>query len=250
MQVSGRRIGSWAFALAFGCTLLQAVAAQAQSLTLHYQERPPYSYTQPDGAVAGLVAAPAAQALAQAQLPFAWARTPSQRQLALIQEGEGLHCGIGWFRNAERASRGKFSKALYRDRPFEALARADSPLRPGLTAAQAMALAGDSLLVKEGYSYGAQFDRLILLQQPAPLSTSVEPAQMLRMLLAGRAGWMIVAPEEARQLRQEAGPAAAGLRAVALADMAQGETRHLYCNRAVPDVWVQRIDQALVALAR
>lgn len=250
MQVSRRRIGSWAFAAALGCTPLLTVPARAQSLTLHYQERPPYSYTQPDGAVVGLVATPAAQALAQAQLPFAWARTPSQRQLALIQEGEGQHCGVGWFRNPERAALGKFSKPLYRDRPFAALARADSPLRPGLTAAQAMALAGDSLLVKEGYSYGGQFDRLIQAQQPPPARTSAETAQMLRMLLAGRAGWMIVSPEEARQLRLEAGAAAAGLRELPLADIAPGEWRYLYCNRAVPDAWLQRIDQALVAQAR
>lgn len=227
--------------------LLWALAsgAAAQSLTLHYQERAPYSATQPDGSVAGLVATPAAQALAQAAVDYVWARTPSQRQLALIQDGRGLHCGVGWFSNAERAARGKFSKPLYRDRPFAALARDDSPLRPGLRGVEALALAGDSLLVKEGYSYGVQLDRLIAAQAPAPQKTSAEAAQMLRMLLAGRAGWMLVTPEEAQALRQEAGPAAAGLRVVTFTDIAAGEARHLYCNRAVPDAWLARIDQAL-----
>ena len=73
---------------------------------------------------------------------------------------------------------------------------------------------------------------------------------MLRMLLAGRAGWMIVTPEEAQVLRQEAGAAAAGLRMVAFTDISAGETRHLYCNRAVPDAWLARIDQALAAQLR
>jgi polar amino acid transport system substrate-binding protein len=222
-----------------------AFGAQAQGLTLHYQERAPYSATQPDGAVVGLVATPAAQALSQAAVAFEWARTPSQRQLALIQEGEGLHCGIGWFRNVERATRGKFSKPLYRDRAFAALARGDSPLRTGLSGAEAMALAGESLLVKEGYSYGPQLDRLIAAHLPPPLKTSAETPQMLRMLVAGRAGWMIVAPEEAQALRRDAGPAAAGLRTVAFSDILAGQTRHLYCNRAVPDAWLARIDQAL-----
>jgi hypothetical protein len=97
--------------------------AGAQGLTLHYQERAPYSTALSDGTVAGLTATPAAQALQQAGLRFAWVRTPSQRQLALIQEGDGLHCGLGWLRNAERSAKGKFSQALYRDRPFGALAR-------------------------------------------------------------------------------------------------------------------------------
>lgn len=233
-----------------GALLSLGLGAQAQSLTLHYQERAPYSTTQPDGSVAGLVATPAARALTQASLTFVWARTPSQRQLALIQEGEGLHCGVGWFRNAERAALGKFSKPLYRDQPFGALARGDSPLRPGLRGAEAMALAGHALLVKEGYSYGAHFDRLIAAQRPPPQATSAETAQMLRMLLAGRAGWMIVSPEEAQVLRQDVGLAAASLRGVAFQDAPTGETRHLYCNRAVPDEWLARIDQALAAVAR
>jgi polar amino acid transport system substrate-binding protein len=242
-----RRIASVALR---GALLGLCLGARAQGLTLHYQERAPYSVTQADGSVAGLVATPAAQALAQAGVPFVWARTPSQRQLALIQEGQGLHCGVGWFRNAERAALGKFSKPLYRDQPFGALARADSPVRSGMRGADAVATAGDLLLVKEGYSYGAQLDRLIATRMPPPQKTSAETSQMIRMLLAGRAGWMIVTPEEAQVLRQDAGAAAAALRSVAFSDTAGGESRHLYCNRAVPDAWLARIDQALAPPAR
>jgi polar amino acid transport system substrate-binding protein len=250
MQQSRGRAGPLASAVARWALLGLCFGAQAQGLTLHYQERAPYSTPQADGSVAGLAATPAAQALTQAGVAFVWARTPSQRQLALIQEGEGLHCGIGWFRNAERAALGKFSKPLYRDRPFGALARGDSPLRAGLRGAEAMALAGDALLVKEGYSYGPQFDRLIAMHTPPPTKTSAETQQMLRMLLAGRAGWMIVSPEEAQVLRQEASAAATALRTVAFTDISAGETRHLYCNRAVPDAWLARIDLALASQAR
>ena len=45
--------------------------------------------------------------------------------------------------------------------------------------------------------------------------------------------------------RDPADPAAAGLRVVTFTDIAAGEARHLYCNRAVPDAWLARIDQAL-----
>ena len=37
---------------------------------------------------------------------------------------------------------------------------------------------------------------------------------------------------------------------VAFADMPAGETRHLYCNRAVPEAWLARFDQALAAQPR
>ena len=72
---------------------------------------------------------------------------------------------------------------------------------------------------------------------------------MARMLMAGRASWMIVGAEEAEALSQVPG-AATALRAVAFADMPPGETRHLYCNRAVPDAWLARFDQALAAQPR
>jgi polar amino acid transport system substrate-binding protein len=250
MKLSCGRAACLAFAVSRWALLGVCFGAQAQALTLHYQERAPYSVTQADGTVSGLVATPAARAMAQAAVAFVWARTPGQRQLALIQEGQGLHCGVGWFRNPERAALGKFSKALYRDQPFGALVRDDGRLHAGMRGAEALALAGDTLLVKEGYSYGPQLDRLIARRTPPPVKTSAETAQMLRMLLAGRVGWIIVAPEEARVLLQEAGAAGAGLRSVAFTDISAGETRHLYCNRAVPDAWLARIDQALAAQER
>jgi hypothetical protein len=224
-----------------------AVGAQAQGLTLHYQERAPYSVSTADGGAAGLVATPAAQALQAAGIAFVWARTPSQRQLALIQEGSGLHCGVGWFQNPERAALGKFSRPLYRDQPLGALARADSRVRPGLRVEQALALPGEALLVKEGYSYGPEIDRLLAAREPAPARTAAETAQMLRMLLGGRASWMFAAPEEAGVLLAEAGADAGALRRVGFAGAPPGQSRHLYCSRAVPDGWIARIDQALAA---
>lgn len=245
MELLRGRAGQVACAVARAALLGLSCSAGAQTLVLHYQERAPYSSTQADGSVSGLTATTAAQALQRAGVAFAWARTPGQRQLALIQEGEGLHCGLGWFRNAERAALGKFSKPLYRDRPFVALTRADSRLQSGMRGEDAMAAPGEVLLIKEGWSYGPQLDPLIARRAVPPLKTSAETAQMVRMLLAGRATWMIAATEEVQVLRMEAGASGATLRAVSFADLPGGETRHLYCNRAVPDTWLARIDQAL-----
>ncbi len=216
--------------------------ASADTLRLHYQERPPYSATQADGRVSGLVADPAGRALAQAGIAFTWVRTPAQRQLALIQaEAPGLDCGIGWFRTDERAEQGRFSAPLYRDRPLAALVRDPAWRAPGASAAALLADPALRLLVKEGYSYGPRLDALIAAAPRPPLSTSVEPLQMARMLASGRADWTPVAPEEAEVLRVP------GLRLVPLSDEPQGQARHLYCSRAVPAAWMARIDAALGA---
>ena len=220
--------------------LVCAFAAHAQTLTLHYQERPPYSTGDAQLGATGLVATPAAAALQAAGIAFRWQLTPSQRQLALVQGGQGLHCGVGWFRNPERAARGRFSAPLYRDRPFVALTRQGAGIGDGPFPVTAL-LRDEQLrlLVKEGYSYGAHVDRLLEARREAPMRTSVDPRQMAVMLQAGRADWMIVAPEEADALRLP------GLKLVSLSDMPEGPTRHLYCSSDVPPDWIERIDRAL-----
>jgi polar amino acid transport system substrate-binding protein len=227
-----------------GCSGLAAAQEPVSTINLHYQERPPYSSRQGDGAVTGLVANPAAAALAAAGVPFRWVLTPSQRQLALVQSGAGLHCGLGWFRNDERAARGLFSAPLYRDRPFAALVREGAALGAGTRAADLLADARLRLLVKDGYSYGPVLDRLIAAAGNAPLRTAADPLQMAQMLRSGRADWIVVAPEEAGVL------GGAGLRLVLLTDVPEGATRHLYCSADVGGERMQRIDRALATLPR
>lgn len=231
-------------ALWVSCALLAPLAAAAQTLSLHYQERPPYSSRQGDGRVTGLVASPAAVALVKAGIPFGWQLTPSQRQLALIQSGSGLHCGVGWFRNDERAAKGRYSQPLYRDRPLAALVREATGLTEPMRATELLAHRSWRVLVKDGYSYGTVLDRLLATQAEAVVRTSVDPPQMGLMLRSGRADWMIVAPEEAEVL---GGP---GLRLLTLSDVPEGPTRHLYCSHDVPADWIERIDRALATPRR
>lgn len=233
----------------WGASLAQPLAptpdaALSPGLTLHYQERPPYSATTSDGSVQGLVAGPAAEALQRAGIPFRWTRTPSQRQLAMVQSGSGLQCGVGWFRNPERAARGQFSAALHQDQPLAALARADAVETETATAQALLASRTLRLLIKDGYSYGPFLDGLIVSAARVPLRTSVEPTQMSKMLVSRRADWMIVAPEEAAVLTQR------GLRLTRLTDAPDGPTRHLYCSADVPADWMARIDSALQTLRR
>jgi polar amino acid transport system substrate-binding protein len=224
----------------FASVLLAAAAVPASDATvsLHYQARPPYSSRAAAGGVEGLVATPAADALRRAGLPFRWVDTPPQRQLALVQGGSGRHCGLGWFRNAEREALGKFSHPLYRDQPFGAIVRSELPIASGLRSAELIADARYPVLVKEGFSYGPELDAL-LARAATPVRTSAELASMPAMLRAKRAAWMLAAPEEAQALL---GP---GLRQIAFSDLPPGQTRHLYCSRDVPDDWLARFDRAL-----
>lgn len=212
-------------------------------LQIHFQPRPPYSHKRA-GAVLGLVADPLAAALQRAGIAYTWIETPSQRQLGLIQSGLGLDCGLGWFRNPEREALGKFTRPLYQDRPFMALTQRDGGIAPDQTLAGL--LGGKFLvLVKDGYSYGAAVDAALGEHAGVVRRTSAESLQMVRMIDAQRAGWMIVAPEEAQDLLLQLPDAAARLKLVPIANMPAGNTRHLYCSRAVPDAVIEQINRAL-----
>lgn len=222
-------------------------ASEPAALTLHYQDRPPYSSLGPDGLPRGLLITPLVAALRRADIGAYWELTPGQRQLGLIQSGAGLECGVGWFRSAEREALGRFSRPIYQDRPFVALVRADKPAGSPPSVASLLTDPAQVLLVKQAYSYGVQIDALLQQHRSAWHSTSAENAQMARMLAAGRASWMIIAPEEAELLLASITDLARPLRQQALHGVGPGPNRHLYCNKQVPAAWLQRIDQALEA---
>jgi polar amino acid transport system substrate-binding protein len=233
---------------AAGMALIAAAPALSGAqapITLHAQERPPYSTPSADGRVHGLVADPAARAFDRAGVAFVWTITPSQRQMAIIQAGQGHDCGIGWFRNPEREAIGKFTRPIYQDQPLAALTLRAGGIRPDRSVADLLADAGTPLLVKDGYSYGPALDPQIALFPANVRRTSAESAQMVRMIAAGRAAWMIVAPEEASVLLAELGADAARLHVAPLRDVPVGQPRHILCSKAVPDSVVERLNRAL-----
>lgn len=232
--------------LAFACAVATADATQV--LQIHYQVRPPFSEVRPDGSIAGVLADPTSAALKRAGVVHHWQQTPGQRQLLLIQAGEGWHCGLGWFRLPEREGLGKFSKPIYRDRPFVALTREDSPVVAGSSPAALLASAGTVLLAKEGYSYGAVLDNLLLQHPGAVRRTTAESTQMVRMILARRADWMLITPDEAGPLLQQLGPGAGEVRMRPLGGVPAGNQRYLYCSRAVPDGVIDAFNRALTEI--
>jgi polar amino acid transport system substrate-binding protein len=245
-RLAGVLLRGWLLSMMAG-TAWAAVGDADEPLTLHYQQRPPYSGLGANGAVQGLLVAPVENALRKAGLAFRWVQTPSNRQLALIQEGAGADCGLGWFRSTEREALGRFSAPIYRDKAWAALARPAAALTEALSLREALASADVRVLTKEGYSYGTLVDAMLGAKGVRRVSTTAEASQMVPMLLAGRADWMLVAPEEADQLLALARVPAASLRLVTLRDLPAGAERHLYCNHAVPDAVLRRVNPYLLS---
>jgi polar amino acid transport system substrate-binding protein len=97
------------------------------------------------------------------------------------------------------------------------------------------------LLVKTGFSYGAEFDRLLAERRVPPAGATGEVTVLARMLAADRADWTPLAFEEAQWLAERQ----PGVRALRFSDAPAGNLRYLYCNKAVPTEWLRRLDAAL-----
>jgi polar amino acid transport system substrate-binding protein len=216
--------------LVIGASIAAAVPAE-DVVVLSYYDRPPYMVAQADGSATGLTADPAAALFAKAGLPFRWQMTPAKRQLSAIRDGAGHDCGIGWFSNAERAAYAVFIGPIYHDKPAVILAGPDFPTDPGRPIERLAAEAKTPILVKDGLTYGRYVTRLI---DSARLNTSLvsaEQAQMVDMLVAGRANLMFATREEADLLIADKPGAAAKIRIIDLTGDQVGEDRYLMCSK-------------------
>lgn len=220
-------------------------AAAAETMDLYYFERPPYM-TKRLGSdeVVGLTATPAAQAFRAAGIGFRWVEMPSARQLVTLRQSKAPACAIGWFRNAEREQSFKFTRAIYRDRPMVALAQAGF-IGPAPTLAESLRTLGVTVLVKSGFSYGAQIDALLAQLQPERVVTSADSVAMVRMVATQRASFMLAAEEEAAYLVDQAIVSPGALKIVHFSDLPPGERRHILCSQAVPDAVIEHLDKAI-----
>lgn len=224
--------------------LLSPALATAQ-IALHYNDRPPYLVGK-DGHLTGLTGSPAVAAFKGAGIAFTLHNTPTARQLAMIKDNTGADCGIGWFKNEEREGFAKFTRPIYQDRPQIALSAARNPkVKDGETVESVLGNKGLTLLVKQGYSYGKTLDALIAKLQPVQHAVAVENVLMLKMILAERADYMLIAPEEADGLIAASDVSPSDIRKANFSNAPNGENRYIICSKNVADETITRLNNAI-----
>lgn len=229
----------------FTLTMLNAshIAFADAPITLHYNERPPYLVPQADGSASGLTGTPAAEAFKKAKLSVSWQKTPTSRQLAVIQEGAGQDCAIGWFKNPEREKFAKFSKAIYQDKPMVAIANGKVNVKEGEKFEDV--LKQHSLLVKDKFSYGAELDAMIARVKPVTTVTTGESIQMVQMVHAGNRDLMLASKEEAEYYVKSSGIGDNAVKVLSFPDMPQGGKRYLMCSKAVSDEVMAKLNAGI-----
>ena len=216
------------------------------TITVHYHERTPYYVTTPYG-VAGLCADPVAAAFKITGIPMKWEKTPPKRQLVLIEKNQSKDCIIGWFKTDEREAVGRFSVPLYQDKPMIAVTRAGvADIKSEILIERFLCDSKFTLLVKDGYSYGAYIDEKIEKWKPKLETTTGDNMDMLHMIEAGRADYFFITQEEADDLIRASGYPVDAFRYIRFSDMPPGNERYLICSKQVPEEVMQVINDALI----
>lgn len=231
-----------------GCIPLLGITSGAwatEDIVLNYHERPPYAIAEPDDSAYGVTATPAGDAFKRAGIAFRWAKMPSNRQIILVEKNSGRDCAVGWFKTPEREAFALFTKPIYRDRPWVALAPATFSVRHGMELSEVLADKTTRLLVRDRYSYGAYIDDLVKRLQPTTVVVTVESQLMIRMLRAGRADITFVPQEEADYLVKEVGLASSDIKVIGFPDIPQGEFRYIMCSKRVGSTVIERLNQAI-----
>jgi len=227
--------------------LLAATTADAQApIVIEYREKPPYNYTAA-GVPRGFLLDATRDIFRAAGVALQFEPVPANRLLADIQAGARPVCSPGYYRLAERERYARFTDAMYVDKPHVLvvnLAQAAAIRRLGTLKAL---LASDrfTMGVVDGVSYGAVLDAAIGRLARMPMRAAVPPAQLVKMVGAGRADFMLIDEEDLNFLTQEGQLSAYGVERVQFPDPPLGLRRHIMCSRAVPAETIRRLNAAI-----
>ncbi|GAB6112074.1 substrate-binding periplasmic protein [Desulfomicrobium salsuginis] len=232
-------------------SLLATPAAAANATDLHvvYLERPPYYWTengQPRGFLLGLTR----QILDRAGIPASFSQHPPNRIMEELRTDSGPTCSIGWFKTPERETFATFSLPIYRDQPLVLLTTTDKAHLFSRHTTLRDVLADRSLIMAQvaSFSYGEAVDRMQKEILVRSLTVSSSQKVLPKLILQGRAAYMLVAPEEVPTLLRLAEVDAGRFTTLTMQDIPAGNLRYLIFTKSVPDSTLQRINAAIADL--
>lgn len=227
---------------------VSAAALAQDALLLPWSQRPPYFFLDSESRIAGSFHKQGERIFAQAGIAVRWVELPPNRFMYMLASNRQRLCLVGWLKSPERERMGRFSQAFFRDRPMNGVVAKDSPLKPGITLEELLAVPGLHVLIKQNFVYGPELDGLIAaLPDERVIRTSAAIETLPLMIGAKRADITFMHQRQIHDtLATEPGLARA-IRMLPLAGLS--DTRwHILCSRQVTDEEMQRIDAAITDL--
>lgn len=235
----------------FASTLsLSTHSGSIQPLIISYLDRPPYYYTVA-GEAQGLLVEKVKAILDTANIKADYREVPAGRILHNIEHNTTAQCSIGWFKNNAREKFARFTLPIWRDSPWMVLAPVQ--LKDAISQYERFSeLLADSTLswgTHREFSYGQYLDGLA--QQYATNKMEFSGDQMLlpKMMLKGRASYMIIAQEEFLPLVESAGLNINNFFLQPMADAPPVNERFLMCSKSVTPELIEKINQAIITIS-
>lgn len=219
----------------------------AEPIRLYYNERPPFKMRLPDGGIAGLALAPAANAFAQANIPVIWEELPASRQIEYVKAGKIRGCAVGFYKTAEREKYAKFTAVTSQDSQFVLFARRNLTIPESIPITNLLNNPDYRLLLKQSNSYGRLISEAILSAKAQVELSANNMANILKMIQASRADLTLVLPEEIEYYRKAGLLDPSLYRVVTVTGIPPSEARYMMCSKAVEDDMINRVNQALGA---
>lgn len=222
--------------------LLWSVYLDAASLEIVYEERIPYIQVSTKS-IEGLVATPIMNALTQANIEYQLKQKPSKRHLYEIKANQKPLCAIGWFKNPDRETFGKFTLPLYQDKAMGIVARNDRKTEFSGASIDTLFEKEYSVLTKASYSYGKFLDDKLKESSLTQKEVYANNEKMLLLIEKKRADFMFISQEEAALLLNK--KYQVSLSFYAIKGMPKGNKRYLICSQKVSDATIDAINQYL-----
>jgi len=225
--------------------LLVASLAAAQPLTVAWREKAPYYYVE-DGLEKGFILAYTKQLFASAGVEARFVREPHKRIWSRFADGTRSYCSIAWYRLPERERIAQYSLPIYTDPPQTILVApaALERVRQHPTLASMMADPILTLAVMDGVSYGAELDARIKQSANQIMRRTVPTSNMVQMLAAGRASYLLTDRNDWNYMRLRH-KQLAGLVQYEVPDLPPGLKRYILCSRDVPAATMEKLNQAI-----
>jgi len=183
----------------------------------------------------------------EAGISFQFAELPLKRIVNDLEANQEPICSPGWYKLPERERIGRFSLPILRDRPRVVLAAAQAA--PAVRAhATLQSLTQDpqlTMAVIDGVSMGAELDAMIARMPHKPVVATVTALHLPKMVIAGRADYMLIDQADFDYLNSKSEIGDNGLELIRFADMPPGLPRYLWCSRAVSPALVERLNIAI-----
>ncbi len=214
----------------------------SEPIRLHYIDRPPYAVSQSNEEPTGVVASRASRAFNLAKIPFAWVKTPVNRQFALIKQNAGQDCVLGVEKLASRTDFAKFTDPLYVSQPVVALTNLKITEKEGVTLRQL--LKKYRIFHRETSSLSDEIVTLIN-QSPNAYVTTIDTFQTAQLISHGDGDFMLISKDLAEYYIKHRLLNPNSVRILSLPDLKARFNRRIMCCKKVDDSVIERLNQAI-----